>query len=182
MRINPIEIINAFYRPGSEIHAMFLSHAAAVTQKALGIARRVSFLKPDCRFIEEAAMLHDIGIFLTYAPFIGCMGVYPYACHGYLGGQLLEARGLAPHARVCERHVGVGLSADDIQKANLPLPAQDALPVTVEERIICYADKFFSKKSGEEAKEEPVEAVVKNLEAYGSDKVQRFYEWMAIFN
>ncbi len=182
MRVNPIEIINAFYRPGSGIHGLLLAHAGAVTQKALAIARRVSVMKPDLRFIEEAAMLHDIGVFLTYAPSIGCMGVYPYVCHGYLGSRLLDARGLGPHARVCERHVGVGLTAKDIQTAGLPLPARDVLPVSLEERIICYADKFFSKKSGEEAKEEPVEEVLKNLEKYGSDKVRRFSEWMAVFN
>jgi hypothetical protein len=27
----------------------------------------------------------------------------------------------------------------------LPLPARDMFPLSVEERLICYADKFFSK-------------------------------------
>jgi len=53
-------------------------------------------------FIEEAALLHDIGIFNTNLPKIGCYGRHPYISHGYLGRELLENEGLAAHALVCE--------------------------------------------------------------------------------
>ena len=61
-------------------------------------------------------MLHDIGIFLTHAPQIGCHGDKPYICHGYLGRELLEKEGFPRHAIVCETHVGVGLTIADIEK------------------------------------------------------------------
>jgi uncharacterized protein len=48
----------------------------------------------DERFIQEAALLHDIGIFLTNAPKIHCFGDYPYICHGYLGAEILRKEGL----------------------------------------------------------------------------------------
>jgi hypothetical protein len=58
---------------------------------------------------------------------------------------MLEDMGLTAEALICERHVGAGISADEICSRRLPLPNRNMLPVTIEEQIICYADKFFSK-------------------------------------
>ena len=41
-------------------------------------------LSLDKDFLYEAAMLHDIGIFLTDAAGIHCFGDKLYICHGYL--------------------------------------------------------------------------------------------------
>jgi uncharacterized protein len=46
-------------------------------------------------------------------------------------------------ARICERHTGSGLTAEEIVSGGLPLPERDFLPETLEEKIICLADKFF---------------------------------------
>ena len=156
-------------------------HSAAVAKKAFDAAKRVSRLNPDYRFVKEAAMLHDIGIFYTNVPSLGCTGKYPYVSHGYLGRKLLEDRGLPRHALVCERHVGVGLTLDEIRKYSLPLPERDMVPITIEEQIVCYADKFFSKKLDQNGKEQSLEAVLKQIEVYGQDKVERFKAWVDLF-
>ncbi|MFZ2807464.1 MAG: HDIG domain-containing metalloprotein [Desulfosalsimonadaceae bacterium] len=174
-------IINEYYPAGSPARDIFLRHSEAVAKKALQAARKVPHLHPDLEFIEQAALLHDIGIFYARAPEIGCFGEYPYICHGYLGRQLMEAKGLFRHALVCERHVGVGLTFDEIRKYHLPLPHRDMVPVSLEERVVCYADKFFSKKPGKNLEEWPVEMVLKSLEKYGPHKVARFREWLAVF-
>jgi len=179
--MKPIDIINKFYKPGSKTQKILVTHSMAVAQKALDAAKRVSHLNPDYRFVEEAAMLHDIGIFYTNAASLGCTGKYPYVSHGYLGRQLLEDKGLPRHALVCERHVGVGLTLDEIRKHSLPLPERDAVPITIEEQIVCYADKFFSKKSDQNGEEQSVETVIKNIEVYGQDKVERFKAWVDLF-
>jgi uncharacterized protein len=179
--MKPIDIINEFYKPGSLAHGILVTHSAAVANKAIDAAKRVSALNPDCLFIEEAAMLHDIGIFYTNAPSLGCTGNYPYVSHGYLGRKLLEDKGLPRHALVCERHVGVGLTLDEIQRHGLPLPERDAVPITIEEQIVCYADKFFSKKSNQNGKEQSVKTVLKTIEKYGQDKVARFLSWVDLF-
>ena len=62
-----------------------------VMKKALSIAKQLPHLNPDLVFIQEAAMLHDIGIFLVDAPDIACTGELPYICHGYAGKILLLA-------------------------------------------------------------------------------------------
>ena len=127
-------------------------------------------------------MLHDIGILFTDAPDIGCYGSRSYICHGYMGRELLEDEGLPGHALVCERHVCAGLSANDILKHGLPLPARDMLPLTLEEKIICYADKFFSKKTASRHFEKSLEEVRQGIEKYGLCQLQRFDEMTAFFS
>lgn len=90
-------------------------------------------------------MLHDIGIFRTDTDGIHCFGTYPYICHGYLGSELVAAEGFPKHALVCERHTGAGLSLQSILEQNLPVPHREMVPLSLEEQIICFADKFFSK-------------------------------------
>ncbi len=54
-------------------------------------------------------------------------------------------------------------------------------PVTVEEQIICYADKFFSKNGSDTPREKSVAEIVSGLKVYGADKVERFMGWVALF-
>ena len=60
--MDPQEIINAHYPPGTALFDLFMHHAKLVTIKSLEIAQNVAHLNPDTVFIQEAAMLHDIGI------------------------------------------------------------------------------------------------------------------------
>ena len=181
MTINPIEIINEFYKPGSKAHGIILHHGEDVATKAIAVAKRVTHLHPDLAFIEESALLHDIAIWMTDSPEIGCHGAHPYVVHGYLGRIILEEKGFPLHAMVCERHVGVGLTVDMIKANYLPLPLRDMVPVTIEEQIICYADKFFSKKSKSGTKEKPIEEVISEISRYGSDQVARFMSMAKLF-
>jgi uncharacterized protein len=179
--LNPIEIISEFYTPGSETFDMLVKHGRQVANKALSTAQRVAHLGPDLTFIEEAALLHDIGIFLTRAPGLGCTGDSPYLCHGVLGREILEQKGLPRHALVCERHVGTGISAADVLEAGLPLPSRDMLPVTLEEEIVCYADKFFSKSTNGNGTEKPMEKIIKGLSSHGEEKAKKFMAWHSKF-
>ena len=151
---------------------LLIRHSRDVADKALGIAKSHPEWQADLQFIEEAAMLHDIGIYLTDAPGIHCHGTEPYICHGILGARLLRKEGLPRHARVAERHTGAGLTAEDITSQGLPLPAKDFLPETIAERVICYADKFFSKSHPE--REKTLESVLRSMAKFGEDSVERF--------
>src|SRR4030042_7063978 len=167
--MDPIGIIKKYYSFKSKAYHYLLPHSAMVTEKALRIAKSVKYLNPDLYFIEEAAMLHDIGIFLTNEPKLGCYGNKPYVCHGYLGRGILEREGFPKHALVCERHIGVGITLEDIKEKNLPLPKRDMIPLSVEEQIICFADKFFSKDSDFLLKEKPLERVRTYISKFGKD-------------
>ena len=179
--MNPVDVINKYYKSDSRAYEILIQHGKQVARKALDAAKKVPQLNPDLDFIKEAAMLHDIGMFLTNAAELGCKGKNPYICHGYLGREILERLGLPRHALVCERHVGVGITVEDINKYALPLPNRDMLPVSIEEQIICFADKFFSKNRDSLKKEKSVEDIKQYLKPYGLEKVRRFQSWVDLF-
>lgn len=164
---------------GSDLFETVYQHSRHVQLKALSMAERHPELHLDRSFIEEAAMLHDIGVFRTHAPDIHCRGSFPYICHGYLGRELLEKEGLPLHGLVCERHTGTGLYLAEIVAKDLPLPHRDLAPVSLEEQIICFADKFYSKSQLHRAFS--VEEVRQKLAKYGPDGVLRFDRWCEMF-
>ena len=180
--MNPINIIEEFYAPKSLAFDLLIMHSSRVAEKAGSIALNVPHLNPDLKFIYEASMLHDIGIFLTDAPDLGCHGKYPYICHGWLGRSILEKKGFIKHALVCERHVGTGISAQEIKDNNLPLPERDMLPVSIEEQIICFADKFFSKGSHPPDQEISVEKIIAVLDTFVAAMILKFKLWMDMFS
>lgn len=180
--MDPVEIISQYYTPGSKLFDIVLNHGKQVANKALNAAENVSHLNCDKKFIQEAAMLHDIGIFLTAWPKLGCHGNHPYICHGYLGRELLEKNQMPRHALVCERHVGLGITREEIILHKLPLPERNMCPVSIEEQIVCYADKFFSKTGKLNSPEKPVKKILKRLEKYGHNKVLQFQSWVDLFN
>lgn len=177
--MNPLAIIDKYYPEDNELKHILLVHSRSVADKALALARKHPELDIDLTFLEEAALLHDIGIFQTDAEGIHCFGPHPYICHGYLGAELLRQEGFPRHARVCERHTGAGLSLEDILTQQLPVPHRDLQPETLEEKIICFADKFFSKTKldVEKSVEKARKSVVKHGEAGG----YRFDEWCRLF-
>ena len=177
--MNPLTLIDKFYPEENELKRILLVHSRSVTDKALALAKKHPELDLDLTFIEEAAMLHDIGIFLTDAPDIQCFGTHPYNCHGYLGADLVRKDGFPRHALVCERHTGAGLSLQDIEEQGLPVPHRDMVPVSLEEEIICFADKFFSKTKLD--KEKSIEKARKSVEKHGGNGVQRFDRWCELF-
>jgi len=177
----PLKVIEKYYAHGSTAYHFLTEHSRMVAEKAVQIARRVGYLNPDLNFIREAALLHDIGILFTDEPGIGCYGYKPYICHGYMGRELLENEGFPVHALVCERHVGVGITRQEIEENGLPVPARDMVPVTIEEQIICYADKFFSKDTEFLLREKALEKVRQSLAKYGEDKLEQFDEWVKLF-
>ena len=156
-----------------------LTHSRSVADKALALARLHPELKLDLQFIEEAALLHDIGIFLTDADGIHCYGSHPYICHGYLGADLVRKEGYPRHALVCERHTGAGLSLKAIEERNLPIPHREMVPVSLEEQLICFADKFYSKTKLD--KEKSLEKARKSIERHGEEGLERFDNWCRLF-
>ena len=158
-------IIDKYYPADNELRRVLLQHSRQVADRALQIAKKHKELPIDVQFLEEAAMLHDLGIFRCDAPSIHCHGTEPYIRHGQIGGELLRAEGYERHARVCERHTGTGLPGFE--------------PETLEEEIICYADKFYSKTHP--GSERTVVDAMRSLEKFGWDGVRRFQKWVDMF-
>ena len=174
------KIIDKYYPEENELKKILMVHSSQVADKCLKIAKAHPELRLDKEFLEEAAMLHDIGIFRCNAPSIQCFGTEPYICHGYIGGQLLREEGYVRHALVCERHTGTGLSKQQIEQQNLPLPLDRSYePVTLEEQVVCYADKFYSKSHIDHVR--TVVETAQSLEKFGPEGVRKFLKWVDLF-
>lgn len=179
MRPDIESIYRRFYENQEALLATVRTHSRCVANKALECLRKRG-IDADLDFVEDAAMLHDIGVVGCDAPSILCCGSLPYICHGVEGRKMLESIGLPRHALVCERHTGSGLTVADIISQNLPLPHRDMVPVSTEEKAICYADKFFSK-SGQLTEEKPLEKVMAQMERFGQDSLDRFLKLHSLF-
>ncbi|MFX1567976.1 MAG: HDIG domain-containing metalloprotein [Promethearchaeota archaeon] len=104
-------------------------HSEKVADKALEIASKIKKAKVDLDLIEIGALLHDIGRTKTHD-----------FKHALIGGKILRQRGFSEKlARICETHILGGLDKDDAK--DVGLPEKDYLPETLEEKIICLADK-----------------------------------------
>lgn len=177
--MNPIAIIEKYYPTDDALRRMLLVHSRSVADKALAIAAAHPELHLDVVFLEEASLLHDIGIFLTDANGIHCHGTYPYLYHGWLGAELLRTEGFSRHAQVCERHTGTGLTLEQIIENGWQLPHRDMQPVSIEEQVICFADKFFSKTRLDE--EKSILQARRSLEKFGAPGLLKFDRWCEEF-
>ena len=176
---SPLEVILKYYPDDSELRRLLIHHSTQVAAHALGVAARHPELNLNTDVLYRGAMLHDIGICQTDAPGIHCHGTLPYLLHGRCGAEMLRCEGDEAMARICERHTGTGLTAVQIQERGLPLPPGDYCPETLEEQVVCYADKFYSKSHPDKAKS--IERVITSLEKFGHDGVEIFQKWHQLF-
>lgn len=154
-----------------DVREILLRHSEAVAKKAVAIVDAHPELGCDRDFVYAAAMLHDIGIIRCDAPSIGCYGSEPYLRHGVLGAEMLrnlqftiddlQLSDIERLARVCARHTGTGLPGLE--------------PETWEEKIVCYADKFFSKTRLD--REKTYEEARQSLRKFGEEGVKVFDAW-----
>ncbi|MDE6265132.1 MAG: HDIG domain-containing protein [Paramuribaculum sp.] len=165
-------IIDKYYPAGSPLRDIYMRHCHAVASKALSIAKD-SHLAIDPKIIEAAAMLHDIGIFATNAPGIECHGTEPYIRHGIIGAEILRAENIDEEiAATAELHTGAGITLREIVAQNLPLPHKDFCPRTQLQRLVCYADKFYSKSG--DMKRKDFERARASLARISEESAERF--------
>ncbi len=160
-----LSLICKYYPEDDELRRVLLKHSRQVADRCLAICKKHPELPVETQFVEEAAMLHDIGIRWCNAPSIHCFGEEPYLRHGQIGAELLRKEGFERHARVCERHTGTGLPGFE--------------PETLEEQLVCYADKFYSKSYIDHVRS--VLEVAQSLEKFGHDGVVKFLHWAEQF-
>ena len=66
-----------------------------------------------------------------------------------------------------------------MDEQKLPLPHREMVPVSLEEQLVCFADKFYSKTHLD--REKTVEKARKSIAKYGEDGVERFDRWCKLF-
>jgi tRNA (cytidine56-2'-O)-methyltransferase len=130
-----------------------ISHVRAVTKVAVEIAESS---EADVDLVRTAAMLHDIGRTKTHGP-----------GHGFEGAEILRSYGFPENiVLIVERHVGGGFPAKEA--VELGLQEKDMIPSTLEEKIVCIADKLV-----EDDKKVPIDREIKKLKDKGLDKAAK---------
>ena len=111
-----------------------ITHCQAVTSLALEIAEKLKTKNytVNLPLIEAGALLHDLGRSKTHN-----------VNHAIEGMKLAQTEGL-PETVICiiKRHVGAGITAEEAEQLNWP--KDNYIPQTLEEKIVCYADKCIS--------------------------------------
>jgi uncharacterized protein len=195
-------IIDHYYPEAQvpELRNILITHSRQVADKAVSIVDAHPELGADRDFVYAAAMLHDIGIIRCDAPGIHCHGTEPYIRHGVEGARMIEAYPQPlPEGKgdgsVCNNPLEEPLDSDNYCASGLPslqggaagmllarvcarhtgtgLPGLE--PETVEEKIICYADKFFSKTKLD--REKTFEEACRSLMKFGEEGVRKFESW-----
>ena len=110
-----------------------INHCIAVSKLAKEIAQicHKKGLKVDIKVVEIGGLLHDLGRAKTH-------GIR----HSVIGGEIARSMGLSePIISIIERHVGGGISKEEAKV--LEIPERSYIPVTLEEKIVSYADKLI---------------------------------------
>lgn len=163
------------YAPTQEAFDLVYTHCRIVCEIAEqlmgrpGVADRV-----DPALVRAGCLLHDIGVYRLYGP-DGRLDEANYIRHGVLGHETLRAEGFDERlCRFASCHTGVGITKEDIVARRLPLPPEDYVARTADERLVMYADKFHSKS--EPPKFLSCSAYRRQVRRFGEDKVARFDE------
>ncbi len=106
-----------------------IEHCLAVKEFALSMVSILN-IDVDMDLVREGALFHDIGRCKT-------QGIN----HAVEGAKLARNLGLRDSViGIIERHIGSGITAEEAE--SFGLPKKDYLPVTVEEKIVSYADNL----------------------------------------
>ncbi|MCC7570695.1 HD domain-containing protein [Candidatus Micrarchaeota archaeon] len=177
-----MNLLIKYFDTKSEFYSILLIHSKKVMEKSLDVAERMinKGYEIDLKLIEESAFHHDIGLCEINEPKFDLHGKHPYIAHGYQGKLILNKEGFPKHGLVVERHVGMGITKQEIVEENLPLPKRDMVPITWEDKIVCYSDKFYSKNPKYGIDDELSLNVIRERMLdfkYGKANFHKFLEW-----
>jgi uncharacterized protein len=109
-----------------------VAHCMAVSSIALSIADRLK-ISVDRELVRQGGLFHDIGRSRTN-------GIR----HAIVGVEIAKNLGLPVELQnIIECHIGAGIRADEAVR--LGLPEKDYLPLTVEEKLVSYADNLIDR-------------------------------------
>jgi uncharacterized protein len=142
-----------------------ITHCLAVTDLAQKIAVKLEKKghKVDLKLVETGALLHDLGRSKTNT-----------VDHSVVGAQIAQTLNLPQSIiDIIKRHVGAGITEAEAQAMGWPEDVY--VPQTLEEKVVCYADKRI-----DQGKVVPIETEIRRLQAGGkaaaAERVRRLHE------
>ncbi len=145
--------------------AKVIAHCLAVTKLALETANMLKEkgMVIDSNLVEIGALLHDIGRSVTHT-----------VQHAVVGAELAKSAGLPDSVvSIIRKHVGGGITASEAE--NLGWPKDVYVPVTLEEKVVCYADKLIV--NGKRASiDVTIEQLSKEMKCKAAERVRHLYD------
>ena len=142
-----------------------IGHCVAVADLAVETAKQLEEkgLTIDVDLVEVGALLHDLGRSKNHT-----------VDHAIIGAQMAQTLGLPESViRIMKRHVGAGISADEAAK--IGWPKDTYMPQTLEEKVVCYADKLI-----DHGKRKPIETEITKLQKENkreaAERVRKLYD------
>ncbi len=126
-----------------------IEHCQAVAKLALQLAKQLEAKNHtiSLQLVEAGALLHDLGRSKTHK-----------VDHSIVGAKIAQEEGLPEQViSIIKRHVGAGITAEEAQW--LGWPKDNYIPQTLEEKIVCYADKCIDSN-----KQIPVQVTIEQLQ------------------
>ena len=152
----------------SQCSAKVIKHCKAVAKLALETAEacKEKGLSVDLELVEIGALLHDIGRSKTHS-----------VHHAVVGAEISASAGLPePVISIIKRHIGGGITTSEAEK--LGWPKDVYVPMTLEEKIVSYADKLI-----ENSKRVPIEIAIEKLakerKQDAAERVRKLHEEIA---
>ncbi len=144
-----------------------INHCKAAAKLALEIANNLKAkgFKIDSEAVEIGALLHDIGRSKTHT-----------VHHAIVGAEIAKSAGLPnPVISIIKRHVGGGIAPSEAEE--LGWPKDVYVPITLEEKIVSYADKLI-----EDSKRTPIQTTINKLSKEhkydAAERVRKLHEEM----
>jgi tRNA (cytidine56-2'-O)-methyltransferase len=143
------ECINLLKKKGCSMSV--INHCLAVKDASIKIAKKTN---ANLKLIRAGSILHDIGRSKTH-------GIK----HAVEGAKIAKELGLPKSIiSIIERHIGAGITSKEARE--LGLPVKNYLPVTLEEKIICYADSLINNNIKQNIESEIGKALNDGLKQY----------------
>jgi uncharacterized protein (TIGR00295 family) len=112
------------------IEQNIINHEIMVLREARELAYNIKKVPINLDLVKAGAIIHDIGRFKVH-------GFH----HGPIGADFLRYLKYPEElARIVEKHTMAGLTPEEAIQFHLP--ERDYLPRTLEEKIVCLADKY----------------------------------------
>jgi len=143
-----------------------IAHCQAVAKLAVKTAKTLQKrgFNVDVNLVEVGALLHDIGRSKTHS-----------VDHAVAGAELAKASGLPePVILIIKRHVGGGITRAEAKE--LGWPEDNYMPVTLEEKIVSYADKLVEASDEHVPIEDTISKLRKHNLAASAERVKKLHE------
>lgn len=174
--VKTIKKLHFKYAPDKKTFLLVFTHCQIVKEISEQLVKENNLII-NKELVIAGSLLHDIGAYKL----INQWGVFDesnYIRHGIEGYHILLQEGFPEElCLIAERHTGVGISKNDVIQQKLSLPVRDYLALTLEERIVMYADKFHSKSSHFNS----LNTYSSYIKRFGQNKVKKFQSLARLF-